>query len=83
MKRFCSVFILLIFVVCMAVLLYILTSPLNLLEIFLIALGVLCILWLITKLDDQIHLYRIRRQHREMALRREYYEMPLRRRRTF
>lgn len=82
MKRFCSILLLLVFVVFGAVLLVSVISLVILLEVFLIASILLCILWWVNKLDDQIHLYRIRRQRREIALRREFPEIPPRRRRS-
>jgi uncharacterized membrane protein len=59
---------LLTLIICVAVLLQFFLSIVSLLEIFLITLGILCIIWGVIKLDDQIHLHRVRQQHREINL---------------
>ena len=82
MKRFCGVFILLVIVICGAVLLINVVALITLLEVFLIASILLCILWWVNKLDNQIHLHRVQREFRERALRRESNEIPPRRRRS-
>jgi hypothetical protein len=81
MNRFCNVSLLLAIVLCGAVLLVDTISLTILLEVLLIASILLCILWWVNKLDDQIHLYRVRRLLRERTLRREVPELPTRRRR--
>ncbi len=72
---------LLTFVSCLAVLLYLTMtilsiSILNVFEIFLLAFGVLLIVWVVSKVDDQIHLHKVRQQHREIALQRQRRQRP-------
>jgi hypothetical protein len=82
MKRFCGVLLLLVIVVFGAVLLVNVVAFITLLEVFLIATILLCILWWVNKLDNQIHLYRVQRMFRERSIRREFNEIPPRRRRS-
>ena len=82
MKRFRGVLLLLVIVVCGAVLLVNVVALITLLEVFLIASILLCILWWVNKLDNQIHLYRVQRIFRERAIRRELNGIPPRRRRS-
>ena len=67
---------LLTLVICVAVLLQSFLSIVSLFEIFLIALAILCITWGVMKLDDQIHLYKVRQQHREIHLQRFKRRLP-------
>ncbi len=50
--------------------LFLLLPFLNILEILLIALGILCLVWGVSEVDDRIHLHRARQQRREMNLQR-------------
>jgi len=68
---------LLTLVICAAVLLQFFFSIVSLFEIFLIALAILCIIWGVIKLDDQIHLHKVRQQHREINLQRFRRGLPL------
>lgn len=72
MRRIC----LLTLVICVAVFLQFFLSIVSLFEIFLIALAILCIIWGVIKLDDQIHLHKVRQQHREINLQRFRRRLP-------
>lgn len=77
----CRKVYLLAFVICFAVLLFLAMSVLsisimNVLEIFLMAFGVLLIVWAVSKVDDQIHLHKVRQRHREIALQRQRRQRP-------
>ena len=50
--------------------LFLLLSFVNVLEILLIALGILCLVWGVSEVDDRIHLHRVRQQRREIDLHR-------------
>jgi hypothetical protein len=76
MNRFCKRIGLLLFVVGVALLLFSLLPLLRVFEIIFIALGILCILWGIIWVDDQIHLYRMRQQWREIHLSRHKQQLP-------
>lgn len=68
MSKFSDIAVLLAFVVCVSVTLYLFVSLFCLLEIFLIASGILCILWGGYKLYDQVHLFKSKRAYREINL---------------
>src|SRR5260370_27647890 len=77
----CSRVFLLAFVICFPVLLYLATSILSIsilrvFEVFLLSFGVLLIVWLVSKVDDQIHLHEVRQKHREIALQRQRQQRP-------
>jgi Na+/H+ antiporter NhaD/arsenite permease-like protein len=68
MSRFYGKAFLLMFVIGIAVLLYLFVSAFSILKIFLIALGVLCILWVVAELDDRMHIHKVRQKRREIML---------------
>ena len=76
MNRFCKRAFLLMFVVGIAVLLFLLMPLSSIFEIMLIALGILCIVLGITIVDDMINLHRVRQQWREIHLRRLRQQLP-------
>jgi hypothetical protein len=67
---------LLVSVMGVAVGLFLLLSFVNVLEILLIALGILCIVWGVSEVDDRIHLQRVRQQRREISLQRFGRRLP-------
>ncbi len=67
---------LLTLVICVAVLLQSFLSIVSLFEIFLIALAILCIIWGVIKLDDQIHLHKVKQQYREINLQKIKRRLP-------
>lgn len=69
MSKFSNIAVLLAFVICVAVTLYLFVSLSSLLSIFLIAVGILCIIWGAYKLNNQMHLFKIKRAFRELDLR--------------
>ena len=68
-----------VFVISLTVLLFLLMPFLSILEFMLIALGVLGIVWGVIEIDDQIHLNKVKQQHREICLRRLGRQVPPRR----
>lgn len=59
-----------------AVGLFLLLSFLNVLEILLIALGILCLVWGVSEVDDRLHFHRVRQQQREINLQRLRQRLP-------
>ncbi len=59
-----------------AVGLFLLLPFLKVLEILLIALGILCLVWAVSEVDDQLHLHRVRQQQREINLQRLRQQPP-------
>lgn len=76
MSRFYGKAFLLVFVIGIAVLLYLFVSAFSLLKIFLIALGMLCILWVVAELDDRMHVHKVRQKRREIMLLRLKQQQP-------
>ena len=68
MNKFYDIAVLLAFVFCVSFSLYLFVPLSSLLAIFLIVVGFLCILWGVSKLNDQMHLFKVKRAHREIAL---------------
>ncbi len=78
MSGICGKALLLTFVVCLAILLHFLMLLIDVLEIGLIALVILLTVWVVSLVDDQIHLHRVRRQLREAHLQRIKRQLPSR-----
>lgn len=57
-------------VMTVALALYLLLPFLGVLEILLIALGILCLVWAVSEVDNRIHLHRYRQRVREIDLQR-------------
>jgi hypothetical protein len=56
--------------------LFLLLPFLNILEILLTALGILCLVWGVSEVDDRIHLHRVQQQQREINLQRFRRRLP-------
>jgi Na+/H+ antiporter NhaD/arsenite permease-like protein len=70
MSRFYAKAFLLVVVIGIAVLLCLFVSVFSLLKIFLIALGMLCILWVVAELENRMHIHKVRQKRREIMLSR-------------
>jgi hypothetical protein len=76
MSKYCGKALLLIVVVCLAVVLHFLLPLIVILEIALNVFVILLTVWVVSLVDDKIHLHRVRRQLREAHLRRIKSQLP-------
>jgi uncharacterized membrane protein len=69
MMKGCPKLILLLMIVMgVATCLFLLLPALDILEILLIAVGLLCIIWGVSRVNDQLHSHRVSQQEREIRL---------------
>jgi hypothetical protein len=59
---------LLVFVMSLAVLLFLLLPFVSILEVMLIALGVLGMVWGVIEVDDRMHIHKVKQKRRELML---------------
>jgi hypothetical protein len=78
MSRFSERVLIFMVVICIAVLLFLFVPIIVLFQIFLIVLGELCLIWGVIRLDDQIHLHKVKQKHREIMLSRIKQQSPTR-----
>jgi len=76
MNRYRNKAFLLLSIMGVAVGLFLLLPFLNVLEILLIALGILCLVWGASEVDDRLHFHRVRQMQREINLQRTRRRLP-------